>query len=495
MNLELTDIAAERGVLSGIVKYGAECFLDVADIVNESTFVVEYNQIIFTCLNHLFKNEVQHVDMASIFSAGTELGLTNLINNVECNKHIQSLFNFPVLQNNVRRMAAKIRKLEIARLLRQNLKETGNKLLELNGDETVAHILGIAENAIFDFSSLLNDVDVEPKCISEKLIEYVQHLAENPIDQIGIETGFPLYDKAIGGGLRPGTINVIGARIKTGKSMIGSNMGYHIANQHKIPVLNMDTEMTYEDHLHRMLAMASEAYIYDIETGKFAQKPGEDAKVRKAAEFIENKKIPYFHKSIAGMPFEEQLAVLRRWIVKKVGLKPDGKAKDCVIVYDYLKLMTSEGINGALQEYQMLGFMMTSLHNFAVRYGVPFLLFIQLNRDGVDKESTTSASGSDRIMWLCSNFTIFKHKSDEEIGLDGPENGNRKLVPIVARHGAGMDSGDYINCYFRGGIAKVVEGKSKFEIGENNAKDTNEEYSGESSEYDAGDSGGADIPF
>ena len=59
--------------------------------------------------------------------------------------------------------------------------------------------------------------------------------------------------------------------------------------------------------------------------------------------------------------------------------------------------------------------------------------FVQLNRDGITKESTDTASGSDRIIWLCSNFTIFKRKSDEEIAEDGPENGNRKLLPLVSR--------------------------------------------------------------
>ena len=45
-----------------------------------------------------------------------------------------------------------------------------------------------------------------------------------------------------------------------------------------------------------------------------------------------------------------------------------------------------------------------------------------LFRDGITKESTDTASGSDRIVWLCSNFTIYKRKSDEEIAKDGPEN-------------------------------------------------------------------------
>lgn len=470
----LQDIAAERAVLSGLCRYGSECYHDVADILNDTTFTIEYNKCLFDCLKTLFKQEQDKIDVASIYSAAQEIGLAHELHTSDFTKHLRSMFDFPVEQKNVRKFAARIRKLEIARLLRSQLKETGDELLKISGDETVAQILGIAENAIFDFSSLLHDTDEAPKKISQGLIDYVNYLATNPVDQIGIPTGFPNYDKAIGGGLRKGSVNVIGARIKVGKSVIGSNMGYHIASEHNIPVLNMDTEMTYEDHTNRLLAMASECYIYDIETGKFIQKPGTDRKVKRAAEKIERRQIPYYHKSISGMPFEEQLATMRRWIVKEVGLDSEGKAKPCVIVYDYLKLMTSEGLNSGLQEYQLLGFMMTSLHNFAVRYKIPILMFIQLNRDGITKESSDAASGSDRIMWLCSNFTIFKYKSDEEIAQDGAEAGNRKLVPVLARHGAGMDDKDYINCYFRGAIAKVVEGQTKLELEKGKNGNSNE---------------------
>jgi hypothetical protein len=154
---------------------------------------------------------------------------------------------------------------------------------------------------------------------------------------------------------------------------------------------------------------------------------------------------------------------MRRWLVQEVGLNDDGTAKDCVIFYDYLKLMDTAGMDKDLKEYQLLGFMMTALHNFAVKYQVPIMAFIQLNRDGITKESTDSASGSDRIIWLCSNFSIFKRKSDEEIAEDAGQSGNRKLVPVVSRHGGGLDDNDYINCHMKGWCAKIVEGKTRIE--------------------------------
>ena len=79
---------------------------------------------------------------------------------------------------------------------------------------------------------------------------------------------------------------------------------------------------------------------------------------------------------------------MRKWIYQHVGFDENGQTKDCLIVYDYLKLMGSESISSAMQEYQVLGFQITKLHNFMVKYDVPCLSFVQLNRDGITREST-----------------------------------------------------------------------------------------------------------
>lgn len=469
----LCDPAAERAVLAGICNYGENAYLDVADIIQESSFTIDSNSIIFKCLKSLFENEHKStIDIASIYSVAQELGVAHILNKKEEAQHLKAIMDFPVSEENVRKFAAKIRKLEIARLLRKQLEQTQDKILEVTGNEPISSIIGIAEDSIFNFTSLLNDSDSGPEQIGSEVDEYLKQLEENKTDQVGIPTGFPIYDQAIGGGLRRGTVNVIGARPKTGKTLLSDNIGKNIAAL-GIPVLNMDTEMNKEDHINRLLAMMSETEINVIETGKFSESPEKRNKLVKAAEELKNMRL--YHKSIAGKPFEDQLAIMRRWLVKEVGLNDDGTAKDCVIFYDYLKLMDSAGISQDLKEYQVLGFMMTSLHNFAVRYKVPIMAFIQLNRDGITKESTDSASGSDRIIWLCSNFTIFKRKSDEEIAEDGPSSGNRKLVPLISRHGGGLDDNDYINCNMKGWCAKITEGRTRLELLHNN-KDSSEGF-------------------
>lgn len=466
----LCDPASERAVLAGICSYGEEAYLDIADIIQESTFIIDSNAVIYKCLKRLCENNHRpKIDVASIYSSAQELGVSHLLSKKEEVQHLKAIIDFPVSLENVRKFAAKIRKLEITRLLRKQLESAQNQLLEINGSESITSIIGIAEDAVFNFSSLLNDSDNNPIHIAKDIDSYLSDLINNKIDQVGVPTGFPVYDQAIGGGLRKGTVNIIAARPKTGKTLLADNMGFYVANKLKIPVLNMDTEMNVPDHLNRVLAMMTETEISAIETGKFSSSPDQTKKLEIASEQL--KETPLFYKTIAGKPFEEQLALMRRWIVKEVGLNDDGTAKQCLIVYDYIKLMDSSGISQDMKEYQVLGFMMTALHNFAVRYQIPILAFVQLNRDGITKETTDTASGSDRIIWLCSNFTIFKRKTDEEIAEDGSKNGNRKLLPLVSRHGGGLDDNDYINCYMKGWCAKIEEGKTRLELVNKNEED------------------------
>lgn len=487
MSKPLSNPAAERAVLSGICHYHSDAFLDTADILSPSSFTIHSNQLIYSCLQNIYeRDDNAHVDIALIYAAAHNIGCEETLQRPSESEHLKAIIDFPIDLKNVRKCAAQVRKLEIARLLQKQLEDTGKKLIDITGEETITHILGLAEQAVFDFSSLLNDRGADPILIGDDIDGYIQSLIDNPIEQMGFSTGFPAYDYAIGGGLRKATVNIVAARAKCGKTTLGDNIAYHITKELNVPVLNMDTEMLRQDHIARMLAKLTHTKITDIETGKFGKSPENIQDVKNKGKIL--KDIPYYHENIAGVPFEDQLAIMRRWIAKNVGLKSDGTAKNCVILYDYLKLMSGKDLTSSVQEYQLLGFMMTNLHNFSVRYNIPILCLIQTNRDGLNKETVATASGSDRIIWLCSNFTLFKEKSAEEIAEDGEKNGNRKLVVLAARHGEGMDEGNYINCIMYKQFADILEGKTKFEIlGEDNSHDEG---------FDSSTGGGSpDIPY
>ena len=461
----LQDAAAESAVLAGLCQYGLDCYLDI-DFITADHFNDEMNQILFNCIHKSISNNSK-VELSSILSAANDLGVQEHVNSKQEISFIRSLFNFPIHKENAGIHAAKIAKLKLARDLKKTQKACENDLKSISGDEDIMDLISKVEEPILDATSdIYQESSNQTELIGQDLDEYVQYLIDNPSDFAGIPSGFTQFDIAIGGGLRRKSVDLIAARPKVGKSMFGDAVAMHVSSELNIPVLVLDTEMSKKDHHNRMLACLSGVEINKITTGRFAQSEIDKEKVLAAKDRL--KEIPYHYISIAGESFENILGKMRKWIYQHVGFDENGKTKDCLIVYDYLKLMGSESISSSMQEYQVLGFQITKLHNFCVKYDVPCLSFVQLNRDGITKESTDVVSGSDRLIWLCTSFSIFKMKSEEEVADDGIENGNRKLVPVVARHGQMLDTGDYISMNMYGSIGKIVENSTRNEIHNSN---------------------------
>ena len=459
MSTKLVDVGAERAVLAGLFTYGIEAYVDISDLIDHKTFGHQNNQILYKCIEKILQSEAS-VDIPSILSAANQLGFSESVNTGQELEYIKSLIDFPIKKDNVLFFAGQIKKFEFARKIKSLSVKIARDVDDIKGDEDIDEIIGLIENPIMEFLRE-DDTQKKPEKIGEGAEEYLQFLIANKCDQIGIPTGFSRYDAAIGGGLRRKCVDLVSARPKVGKSVFADNVALNVASK-GIPVLMLDTEMSKEDHLNRIVANLSGIPINEISTGRFADDEEKYIKAKDAISQIGD--IPYTYVSVAGSPFENILNTIKRWIMQEVGTDENGRTNECLVVYDYLKLMSSSSITNNIQEYQALGFQITSLHNLAVKYDFPCLAFVQLNRDGITKESTDAVSGSDRLIWLCTSFSIFKLKSTEELAEDGPSSGNRKLVPIVSRHGPGMEDGNYINMQMLGEHSRLEELRTRDEL-------------------------------
>jgi replicative DNA helicase len=443
----LHDPAAERAVLGGVFRHGLPAWADVSDLLNPTSFTDPANQAVFHCLRHLLESEPDaRPDYPGLYAAASALGHLALLDGPDERRLVRAIANTEVELPTVRRLARRVRRLEIARGLAARLAEAQAALQGVTGDEPVSEILAIAESPILDFSHAISGTASEgPQLLGDGLADYLRHLAEHPVEQIGLKSGWDAYDRVIGGGLRRKSVNVIAARPKTGKTQSGSNIAFNVSLR-GAPSLYCDTEMGIEDHRVRLVANVANVEAERIETGQYTRDPEARERVEQAVALLEA--IPFRHESVAGRAFEEILAIMRRWLIRHVGFREDGQANDCLIVLDYLKLMDDAPLSKRVAEYQALGFMMTALHNFAVKYGVPILVLLQLNRDGIDGDDTDAVSGSDRIVWLCSSLCYLRWKSEDElaeqVGSDGPRY-NLKLIPVATRRGGGLKRGDYIN--------------------------------------------------
>ena len=459
MDYNLTDVGAERAVLAGLFQYGMDAYVEVADIIDRGSFGHENNQVLYSCVENVIENNLE-VDLPAILSSASQLNHADRVEDKQELQYIKSLFDFPVNKENVFQFAVQIKKFEFARRIKKLTNKIHKDVDDINGTESIDEIIGMLEEPVMDFLRE-DDGGERPEKIGKDVDSYIDFLTENKCDIIGIPTGFARYDHAIGGGLRRKCVDLVAARPKVGKSVFADNVALNAASD-GVPVLVLDTEMSKEDHLNRIIANLSGVPISDVSTGKFVDDDEQNQRVHEAVKHIEG--IPYNYVSVAGKPFEQILNIIKRWIIQDVKMDENGRTNECVVVYDYLKLMSSSSITNNIQEYQALGFQITNLHNLAVKFDFPCLSFVQLNRDGITKESTDAVSGSDRLIWLCTSFSIFKTKSPEELAEDGPQAGNRKLVPIVSRHGGGLDDGDYINMNMLGEHAKLVELRTRNEF-------------------------------
>lgn len=460
----LSDPNAERALLSIILNSKKDIYVELLDIgLGVSSFTLNHHKVIFDSIQSCYKeNDKLELDPPLIISASKTSNYPNWLVDPENLDYLEKVFEFKANVKNAELFAKKIKKLEVIRNIIKKLDESKDELLEFTGEEAIGDIFGVVENKIIDMSSsIITDSDVPIK-LADIIDDYIQERIDSPIEQPGISTSFPRLDYYWGGGLRNGSIYVICARAKGGKSLFLNKVGMHITRNLDIPVLYMYTEMSWKDQVNRMLGAATGVNVRDVETGAFAREEDSLAKILKERDLIKQKR--FYCESIAGKSLDAQINIMRRWVIREVGLNNDGTAKPCVILYDYLKLMDSGSMKN-MQEYQALGFMLMGLENFAIKYQLPILTACQLNKEGLVKEDESAIGVSDRISWFCSGAALLKKKSDQELAMEqyGAKYGNRKLIPIIARYGPAIEDGNFINCSLTKETCDIVEGITAYE--------------------------------
>lgn len=457
----LQDVAAEKGALSGVFTNGTDMYEDVADIITSNTFTIDINKVAWRVLGEAFgTKQLKSIDIPTFLSIANSLGYREFFNDKNNLAHIKALTNFPIDPLNVRKLSTKLRKLEIANDFDKVLSKARVDLSNITGDEPILHLLGLVENPVLDFSQALCSDSEGPFKIGDRIRGFIEDRVNNPCEILGIPTGYSVFDRLIGSGCRKGSVNLIGARPKTGKTSICVNIIRYIAGVLNIPVILLDTEMSEKDHFIKMVSVISGVDLIKVETGKLTKE--EKEKVFIAVDQIE--KMPYYYHSCVGLPIEEILSSTRRFIKRHVGVNTDGSTKDCMIILDWIKL-ASDGELTNVQEYQRLGFVITALHNFIKNIDVANISMAQLNRDGANCLDATTVAGSDRLIWFTGSFSIFRAMPEEEMA-NKPKGFpfNRQLVPLVSRYGEGMNQGDYLCYEFNRANARIKEGPTRAEV-------------------------------
>jgi len=349
--------------------------------------------------------------------------------------------------------------LESARILaRKHYKDKiARGLFELQGTVQNLHDntpSDVTSNTIIEFvrNTVASEGDEQLEPLGATVQEYVEDMLNGEPSAPGLNTvKFPLFEELIGG-LTPGTVTCICARMKQGKSICNLNLALNVA-QTGVPVLYLDLEMQKNQIMHRALANLAQVRMNDIKYKTFIENEESVQRMKGAAEALSN--LPLTWRKAAGLTVTQYLSIALRWLAKHVGFNQDGTAKPCLLVVDYIKLSGDFGNTSSKKDFALLGFIASSLKDFANNYGLPIITAVQLNRGAVDqKVSTANIYGSDQIAQYLDTLVEFSRKTETEMAQDNADAGfymgNCRMSQLCVRDAEAWQENDYVSLDFIG---------------------------------------------
>lgn len=418
----------EKLVLGGIIKY-PDVYSEVSSFLSEEDFYSDLNKSIFSIIRQCIYNK-EPVDKVII-----GLRLKNLnISNSQSVDPVEYVAAISMMQATPRAVVQAVKDLKIV-TARRNYAEVAQQIhrkMMKDSSMKLDEIIKYVDKEIYakadSYSSSGDAID-----LFESMYERIEEIGNNPVDDMGLESPFPCYNKRYGG-FRNGNVYVFAARPKQGKTSFLNYTAFKMANNlnRKIPVLILDTEMQSEEVQERVLAMISGVPVWYITTGNWRKVPEFEKKIRAAFKEIKEKNYQLYHEYVIGTPVDEIVSKIKKWYYTKVG-----RGNQCVIIYDYLKI-TGEGLSEYNKEHQVIGEKVNTLKELVGKeIKAPLLTAVQINRAGDNrreaKDDSSVIAQSDRVLWFASQVSIFRRKTPEEIEEETPQFGTHKLINIESR--------------------------------------------------------------
>jgi len=412
----------ERTVLSYCFK-SVDYFYDLTAKLTERDFLSPEHQLLFAMLNGFINDGVTTLDLSMVINQAQNNGLIDLIGGVG---YVQSIANiqsapenFSVYVNNVLEASTKYQTYVALTHHLNTVKE--NAQSGISGAELISKV----EANMLDMSSI-SMLNEDPIKLGDDLDQFIADRKDKKIIMTGLSTGFPILDRQIDG-LIPGTLMVVAARKKMGKSAFLTNSALFNAFKSDIPVLYIDTELTFSEWQTRALSIMSGIKERDIKHGGYSD--DQLRRLEHAKNIIQNGKI--YHKYMPGYSVDKVVSLCKKYKLKEdIGL----------IIFDYLKEPDLSTTDGNRKEYQLLGDITTKLKDLAGILNVPVLTAVQLNRQN-------DIADSDRIARFGDIISIWGLRTEEEKEKCGPEGGQYKLVIKDTRRG-GSTSTEGIGFWF-----------------------------------------------
>lgn len=323
--------------------------------------------------------------------------------------------------------------------VKRKLYNNGQQFLQtiINSDRSPEELIIQEQVSIDELFASFSSSQSKLNNIGQFADEYLERTLSQKKEIIGLRTQFHELDNILEG-LKRGTLTIVSAPRKTGKTAFLMNIGVNIGIKQKIPTLMISTEMSDEEILSRTLSCISSVQEKKIKKGDLTAE--EKKRVLMAREQI--KRGQFHHLTLRGFTVEKIIGCIRRFVSNIVGFDEKGKTKDCLVIFDYIKL-PQQGVSSSreLKEYKVLGLIADSLKMQAGDLDVPVITACQTNRAG-------DVANSYELTWFCDTFMTLKNRPDKDVESEkesGMYKGNQKLTIDANRSGEENHNGIYFD--------------------------------------------------
>lgn len=409
--------ADERALLSYCMADLSHYFA-VCSKLSPKDFLYSQHEMIMLLFEVLASKGAENFDTNLLIAEATANGV---LDSVGGPKYIQTISNIHVDPSNfdiyLKAVCEAVTKYKLYNLLLD--KTAAIEKNAKDGLESV-ELMSNVESSLLDLSMSGVNID-EPINLGDGIDEYIDLLKENKIDLSGMSTGYPILDKQIDGMVN-GTLMVVAARKKMGKSTFLTNIAIHVAYLLNKPVLYVDTELSFKEWRSRAISTISGVKEREIKHGGYDDFTY--GKLKKASRIIKKGKL--LHEYMPGYSVDKLVALYKKYRHKEdIGL----------IVFDYLKEPDSTSIDRQRKEYQILGDVTTKIKDLAGQLDIPALTAIQLNRQN-------DIADSDRVARYADVICVWGTRDPEEVDVGSKDCGSHKLViKDTRRGGATSDEG------------------------------------------------------
>jgi len=452
----LQAVGAERAILS-ILMQKPELLFEVDDILDGDDFTNGGAKVIYSLIKDILLTDKDAViDHYTLISHAESKGVSNFLEITHNGELLEAISQTTVNPSTLGRHVNAVKTMTIKRNTISMLDSLKDDVDDFKGE--AIDIKNMVEDRVFREMRALESGDEDIVRIDQDYEATINKYAEDN-DIIGLNVGLPRWQRDCGG-IRNGTVTGIFARAKTGKSQFSAWCGAQTAIYQQLPVLYLDTELQLRDQQMRLTSILSKIPFHRVESGAWKSDNIELEKIKECFGLVKDS--PFYYKNIAGRSVNYVIPVIRKFFHKYVG-ESKGDVVKCLIIYDYIKLMSANDIKNA-QEHQVLGFLLSAIHDVAAQLNIPILALGQLNREALKMDNEYVVAGSDKITHNVDSLTIFRQKRQDEVDADGILRGTHIFKVPIARKGPGHTDGDHINITFDKSSGQFREDKRRSEV-------------------------------